>query len=178
MRNPNELWMLSDLPADPNWTDAPAHVSEISRLLGEQQTRLELAELDRYYRPAPRASEAPGRLAEEMGCRSRFLRSKASHAATSKLELEVLAEVELIEERARALDLLLKNGAVTEERAKCLRDALGQAAFAMRMRFADLMLYQDPQFRFRATPPDGNARQKELDQIEEFLARKAVRQAA
>jgi len=163
-----------ELKGDPR-QDVPTGGRALVDVLAQRRERNEVATLAANLNPRP---TAPGRIADEMRNRARFLRSKRGGRATKRLELEVLCELDAIEANARELDGQQRRGALGGPQLASELKALGEAAFAVRGRFEALMLRQDLPWRVQAAPPEPDARQRELDQIEAFLARKRQRRAA
>jgi hypothetical protein len=143
--------------------------------LAERRERSEVAALAAALNPA-RAS--PRRIADEMRSRGRFLRSKRGALFTKKLELEILGELDAIEALARAVDAGRQRGTLTEKQEAAELRTLDPLVFAVRVRFEALQRAQDLPFCRQARHAEPGARKRELDEIEEFLARKNRREAA
>ncbi|HUB07528.1 MAG TPA: hypothetical protein VMB50_11030 [Myxococcales bacterium] len=155
--------------------DVPAAGAATVDMLAQRRERTEMAALAASLNPPP---VQPRRIAAEMRNRSRFLRSKGGGRATRKLELDVLGELDAIEARARELERRRQRDAIGEAEIASELTALGLAVFAVRTRFEGLMIRQDLPWRLQAAPSEPGARQRELDQIEAFLAQKRQSKAA
>jgi hypothetical protein len=125
----------------------------------------------------PRAAP-PRAIADEMGKRAGILRSNLGARVTTKLELEVLGELDTIEARARSLDEQQRQGALGKAEVTAAMVELDAAIFAVRVRFEALVARQEVGFGRQAKAQDPGARQRELDAIDDFLARKSRREAA
>ena len=155
----------------PNLWDA-----EVAKLVAEQQEAKEVADAASDFRPTVEALLSPGRVADEMLERSRYLRSRPLQNMKRR-ELEILGELDAIEAQARALNTLKQLGAVSEGQVAAEMGDLSLAVFAVRGRYADLLAMQGERFPSRAKPPDPAERKRELEQIDAFLARKKARQS-
>ncbi len=155
----------------PNLWDA-----EVAKLVEDQQEAKEAAEAASDFRPTMEALLSPGRVADEMLERSRYLRSRPLQNM-KRMELEILSELDTIEAQARALDVQRQLGAVSEAQVALEMGDLGLAVYAVRGRYADLLQLQGERFPSRTKPPDPEERKRELAQIDAFLARKRARQS-
>lgn len=131
----------------------------------------------RDMRISARARTDPARVSAEMKRRSDYLRSRPLRGGFYKRELAILGELDAIEAAAREVEELRQLGAISDSRAAAETEALGPALFAVRGRYADVLDAIGGACPSRGLP-DPEARQRELSQIDEFLARKAQRAAA
>jgi len=116
------------------------------------------------------------RIAREVFNRSQYLRSRPmQEGVMARWELEILGELDLIEAQARALDVQSQLGSVSPIQVAQETALLGRALFAVRGRYADLLIALGERFPARAKPEDPKARALELADIEAFLLRKKER---
>lgn len=155
----------------PNLWDA-----EVAKLMEEQQEAKEVADAASDFRPTIEALLSPGRVADEMLERSRYLRSRPLQNMKRR-ELEILSELDTIEAQARTLNTQRQLGAVSDAQVAAEMAELSLAVFAVRGRYADLLHMQGEKVPSRTKPPDPADRKRELEQIDAFLARKKARQS-
>ena len=116
------------------------------------------------------------RIARDVANRSQYLRSRPLREGTlGRWELEILEELDEIEAQARALDVQSQLGSVSSLQVARETAELGNALFAVRGRFADLLIALGERHPARAKPEDPKARAQELAEIEAFLLRKKER---
>lgn len=116
------------------------------------------------------------RIARDVFNRSQYLRSRPLPLGEAgRWELEILAELDLIEARARALDVQSQLGSIPQIQVAQETVVLGNALYAVRGRFADLLNFLDDPWPSRTKPEDPKTRAQELAEIEAFLLRKKER---
>jgi hypothetical protein len=147
--------------------------------LADRRQENEIAALAAAFNPAARTPASALRIANDMQSRSRFLRSKqSSRGSTKKLERQIVEELDVIEALARELNAQERSGTLGKGELAAGRTHLDLAVFAVRGRFENLMARQSLSYGPQARPQDPAARQRELDDIEAFLAHKNRREVA
>ncbi|MHB1845994.1 MAG: hypothetical protein ACYCWW_14305 [Deltaproteobacteria bacterium] len=141
----------------------------------EAEDEAELAELERMdgLRGELRKVTAT-ELADELAARATFLRSRPMFAAEDleKAERDLLFVLDRLETRARLLALDERLGNVSAADAKRRLSNLEHLAFAARRDYAKLVEACDDHFPSRPAPQGKEARRRELEEIERFLAQK------
>jgi hypothetical protein len=180
MRDENEMELVElverELEADPNLDRPNIWESQIAQVLAEAREAKEVADAASDFRPSVHALTSPGRIAEEVLERSRYLRSRPLKNM-KRAELAMLVELDSIEAQARALELQRQLGTLSEIQVATETATLGMEVYGVRGRYADLLRMQGEPFPSRTKPLDPEARKRELAEIDAFLARKKARQS-
>ncbi len=155
-------------------SDGPTWEEMVQAVVQRRDAR-EMSALDAALNPAP---APPGRIVGEMRARARSLHSKRGALYTKGLELEIIGELEAIEALAWRVLQQRRAGTLGDAGADAAMRSLDPLIFAVRARYQALQEAQNLPFCTNARPPDPEARQRELDAINEYLARKNQRQAA
>ncbi len=121
----------------------------------------------------PRAKSQPAAIASELKARAAYLRSRpmAHDEGLEQLEREILVELDMLEIRARMLEVERQLG----KAGPAYRGDLAQLedlAFAARRRFVALVDACNEPWPMRAKPQDPNRRAEELAAIERFVQAK------
>lgn len=172
----DELGQENPEPASEPSRDRPAESwqATVERLV-ERRERNEVAALAAALNPARTTFR---RIATELRGRAQSIRSKWGARFTKGLELEILGELDAIGAEAEELEARRLAGTLTEKQETAAWRRLDPLVFAVRVRFEALGRMQDLPFCRQARQPEPGERQRELDQINEFLARKNAREAA
>jgi hypothetical protein len=177
-----EMFELTDRGIDPEeWAEAEDGSGlwdeTVNAVLVFGRELQEARAAARDMRISKRALEDPARVAAEMKRRSDYLRSRPMRAGFHQRELTMLSELDVIEARARALELQRHRGSISATQAAGEMEELGLAVFAVRGRYADLLAAMGEPWPSRPKH-DPEARKRELEEIEAFLAKKREREAA
>ncbi|MHB8418436.1 MAG: hypothetical protein ACYDCL_10200 [Myxococcales bacterium] len=115
---------------------------------------------------------SPRSLAQEAEARAAFLRSRplSEERGLGHRELWVLTELDSLSARGRVAALAEERGLSSQRAIATELDELDKLAFACFGRFEGLLAALDERFPTRAKATDPEARRKELEQIERFLA--------